>query len=115
MEIVTKELSKTLEIFKILGAKQGETKQHLEKLKNALLMDAAAEAFAEKGHFPEDGNFSQEEVEDFLLDNYDQEEIEQIVLRVSRDVIVEYFSKVLKNVPEDKLEQVDLILKTKFE
>ena len=115
MKVITEELKKTHEIFKILEFSEKQTKEHLEKLKTALLMDAAAEAFAEKGHFPEYTNFTQEEVEDFLLDNYDEKEIEGIISRVSRDVIIEYFSKILKSVPEEKMKQIDEILKSKFE
>jgi len=115
MQIINKEVEKTLEIFKILELNQLQTKEHVEKLKNAILMDMVAEAFAEKGQMLEDVSFTQDDVEDFLTDNYDEDEIAEILSRVSRDVIVEYFSKALKNVPEDKLEKVNEILTSRFE
>ena len=115
MQIIDEEVKKTLEIFSILELKPAQAKEHVEKLKNALLMDMVAEAFAEKGQMLEDVNFTQDDVEDFLTDNYDEGEIEEILSRVSRDVIVEYFSKILKGAPEEKLVKINDILTTKFE
>lgn len=115
MMIVDSEIKKTLEIFNILELPEVETKQHLKNLKNAILMDMVAEAFAEKGQAMEDASFTQDDVEDFLTDNYDENEIEEILQRVCRDVVVEYFSKILKNAPEDKLEKINEILTSKFE
>jgi hypothetical protein len=74
-----------------------------------------AEAYAEKGQMLEDVHFTQDDVEDFLTDNYEEEEIGEILNRVSRDVVVEYFSKVLKGAPEDKIEKVNEILTEKFD
>ena len=115
MKIIEQEVAKIKEIFKILELGEKETQEHFKKLENALLMDMVAEAFAEKGQMMEDANFTQDDVEDFLTDNYEEDEIAEILSRVSRDVMVEYFSKILKNVPEDKLEKVNEILTTKFE
>ena len=115
MHIIEVEVNKTKEIFNILELPEKETLQHIKNLKNALLMDMVAEAFAEKGTMMEDANFTQDDVEDFLTDNYDEDEIVEILSRVSRDVVVEYFSKILKNVPEDKLVKVNEILTAKFE
>ena len=95
MKIIDKEIEKTKEIFKVLELSPIQAKEHEEKLKNVLLMDMVAEAFAEKGQSMEDANFTQDDVEDFMLDNYEEGEIEEILSRVSRDVIVEYFSKKL--------------------
>ncbi|EKE25411.1 MAG: hypothetical protein ACD_5C00169G0001 [uncultured bacterium] len=115
MQIIDAEIKKTLEIFSTLELPEVEKKQHIKNLKNALLMDMVAEAFAEKGQMMEDANFTQDDVEDFLTDNYEENEIEEILQRVSRDVVVEYFSKILKNVSEDKLVKVNDILTAKFE
>ncbi len=115
MQIIDEEIKKTIEIFNVLALGEKETKQHVKNLKSALLMDMVAEAFAEKGQMMEDANFTQDDIEDFLTDNYEDGEIEEILARVSRDVIVEYFSKILKNAPEDKLEKVNEILTAKFE
>lgn len=115
MQIIKDEVKKTAEIFKILELPEKETKQHLKNLENALLMDMAAEAFAEKGQTVEDASFTQDDVEDFLTDNYDEDEIVEILARVSRDVVVEYFSKILKSATEDKIEKVNEILTAKFE
>lgn len=115
MQIIKDEVKKTLEIFSVLGLSEKETKQHIENLKNALLMDMVAEAYAEKGQMMDDVSFTQDDVEDFLTDNYEEEEIEEILARVSRDVIVEYFSKILKNVEEEKLVKVNEILTANFE
>lgn len=115
MQIIREEIKKTLEIFSVLDLPEKETKQHLKNLESALLMDMAAEAFAEKGQMAEDISFTQDSVEDFLTDNYDEEEIAEILARVCRDVVVEYFSKILKNVPEDKVAKVNEILDAKFE
>lgn len=115
MQIVDKEVKKTEDIFKLLEFSKEQRIEHEEKLKNALLMDMAAEAFAEKGQELEGISFSPEDVEDFLTDNYEEAEIVEIFGRVSRDVIVEYFSKILKGAPEDKLEKINEILTTKFE
>ncbi|EKD58441.1 MAG: hypothetical protein ACD_56C00123G0001 [uncultured bacterium] len=115
MQIIENEIIKTLEIFDILELPEVEKIQHIKNLKSALLMDMVAEAFAEKGQGMDDASFTQDDVEDFMADNYDEGEIEEILSRVSRDVVVEYFSKILKNVPEDKLEKVNDILTAKFE
>jgi hypothetical protein len=115
MQIIDKEIEKTKEIFKVLELSVKVEKEHVEKLKNALLMDMVAEAFAEKGQMMEDASFTQDDIEDFLADNYEKGEIAEILSRVSRDVIVEYFSKILKNVEEDKLVKINDILTTKFE
>jgi hypothetical protein len=115
MQIIDKEIEKTREIFKVLELSEKASKEHVEKLKNALLMDMVAEAFAEKGQMLEDVNFSQDDVEDFLTDNYEEGEISEILSRVSRDVVVEYFSKILKNVEEEKLVKVNDILTAQFE
>jgi SpoVK/Ycf46/Vps4 family AAA+-type ATPase len=115
MQIIDKEVEKTKEIFKILELPEKAVKEHTEKLKNALLMDMVAEAYAEKGQMMEDASFTQDDIEDFLTDNYEEGEIEEILSRVSRDVIVEYFSKILKSVTEDKLVKVNDILAAKFE
>lgn len=104
-----------VEIFAILELTPTQAKEHAEKLKNDLLMDMVAEAYAEKGQMMEDVSFTQDDVEDFLSDNYEEEEIEEILQRVSRDVIVEYFSKILKGVDEEKLVKINDILTTKFE
>lgn len=115
MQIIDKEIEKIEEIFKMLEFSEKVTKEHTEKLKNAILMDMVAEAFAEKGQMMEDANFTQDDIEDFLVDNYEKSEIEEILERVSRDVIVEYFSKILKGVDEEKLVKVNDILAAKFE
>ncbi len=115
MKIIDEEVKKTLEIFKVLELNPVQKAEHVEKLKNAILMDMVAEAFAEKGQMLEDVNFTQDDVEDFLTDNYEEDEIAEIMSRVSRDVIVEYFSKILKGAPEDKIEKVNEILTDKFE
>lgn len=114
MQIIDNEIKKVTEIFKILEFTPTQTKEHTEKLKNALLMDMVAEAYAEKGQMLEDVSFTQDDVEDFLTDNYEESEIEEILSRVSRDVIVEYFSKMLKSATEDKLAKVNEILTAKF-
>lgn len=115
MQIVKDEVKKTFEIFKVLELNEAQTKKHLEMIEKALLMDMVAEAFAEKGQGMEDANFTQDDVEDFLTDNYEENEIEEILQRVSRDVMVEYFSKALKGAPEDKIEKVNAILDAKFD
>ncbi|MDD5397226.1 MAG: hypothetical protein PHW24_04180 [Candidatus Moranbacteria bacterium] len=115
MKIIDDEIKKVVEVFAVLELTPTQAKEQAEKLKNALLMDMVAEAFAEKGQMMEDANFTQDDVEDFLTDNYEEEEIEEILSRVSRDVVVEYFSKILKNVEEDKLVKVNEILAAKFE
>lgn len=115
MQIIDKEVEKTLEIFKALELPEKAIGEHEEKLKNAILMDMVAEAYAEKGQMLEDINFTQDDVEDFLTDNYEESEIEEILSRVSRDVIVEYFSKILKSAPEDKIAKVNELLMAKFE
>lgn len=115
MQTINEEVKKTIEIFNILALGEKETKQHIDNLKNALLMDMVAEAYAEKGQVMDDVNFTQDDIEDFLTDNYEQEEIEEILSRVSRDVVVEYFSKILKNAEEEKLVKVNDILTAKFE
>jgi hypothetical protein len=115
MQIIKEEIKKTSDIFKVLELSENETKEHLKNLENALLMDMAAEAFAEKGQDLEGTSFSAEDVEDFLLDNYDEKAIEEIFSRISRDVVVEYFSKILKNVDEEKVVKVNEILTAKFE
>ena len=115
MYIIEEEVKKTQEIFNILELPEKETLQHIKNLKTALLMDMVAEAFAEKGQALEDANFTQDDVEDFLTDNYEEDEITEMMGRVSRDVVVEYFSKILKNTPEDKLVKVNELLTAKFE
>ncbi|NTW26795.1 MAG: hypothetical protein HGA36_00505 [Candidatus Moranbacteria bacterium] len=115
MQIIDEEVKKVMEIFTILELKPVQIKEHVEKLKNAILMDMVAEAFAEKGQMLEDINFTQDDVEDFLTDNYDESEIVEILERVSRDVVVEYFSKILKSAPEDKIAKVNEVLTAKFE
>lgn len=115
MNIIDQEVKKTEEIFKILEINQAQKAQHMESLKKALLMDMVAEAFAEKGQELEVASFTQDDVEDFLTDNYEESEIEEILQRVSRDVMVEYFSKALKGAPEDKIEKVNEILTAQFE
>lgn len=115
MKIIDEEIKKVVGIFAILELTPTQAKEHAEKLKNALLMDMVAEAYAEKGQLLEDVSFTQDDVEDFLADNYEESEIEEILSRVSRDVVVEYFSKILKSVTEDKLVKVNEILTTKFE
>jgi hypothetical protein len=115
MQIIDDEVEKVDEIFKALGIGEKETAQHVKNLKSALLMDMVAEAYAEKGQMMEEASFTQDDIEDFLTDSYEEGEIEEILARVSRDVIVEYFSKILKNAPEDKLAQVNDVLTAKFE
>lgn len=115
MQIIDNEVKKTDEIFKILELPEVERKQHIKNLKSALLMDMVAEAFAEKGQEMENASFTQDDVEDFLTDNYEEAEIEEILSRVCRDVMVEYFSKILKGAPEDKISKVNEILTAKFE
>jgi len=78
-------------------------------------MDMVAEAFAEKGQMVENASFTQDDIEDFLTDNYDEAEIAEILSRVSRDVVVEYFSKTLKGASDDVIERVNAILTSKFE
>jgi hypothetical protein len=115
MQIIDEEVKKTLAIFNILELPQEEAEKHVKKLQDALLLDMAAEAYAEKGHMFSDVDFTQDGVEDFLMDNYDEKEIEEVLARVSRDTIVEYFSKILKDVPEEKMEKINEILESKFE
>lgn len=115
MKIIDDEIKKVVGIFAVLEMTPELAKEHAEKLENALIMDMAAEAFAEKGQSLEDASFTQDDVEDFLTDNYEQDEIEEILARVCRDVMVEYFSKILKGAPEDKIEKVNEILSEKFE
>lgn len=115
MNIIDKETEKTREIFKVLEISPSETQKQIENLKQVLLMDMVAEACAEKGQTMEDVNFTQDEVEDYLTDNYEEKELEEILSRVSRDVMVEYFSKILKGAPEDKIEKVNAILEEKFQ
>ncbi|MEI7891069.1 MAG: hypothetical protein WCI36_03810 [bacterium] len=115
MQIIDQEIKKTIAIFAELEFSEKMVKEHVEKLKKALLMDMVAEAFAEKGQMIENAEFTQEDVEDFLTDNYEEDELEEILARVSRDVIVEYFSKILKGAPEDKIAKVNDILTSSFE
>lgn len=115
MQIVKDEIKKTEEIFKVLELNDEQTKKHLEMIEKALVMDMVAEAFAEKGQDLESASFTQDDVEDFLTDNYEEEEIVEIMNRVCRDVMVEYFSKALKGAPEDKIAKVNDILTSKFE
>lgn len=115
MKIVDEEIKKVVSIFAVLEMTPELAKEHAEKLKNALIMDMAAEAYAEKGQMMEDVSFTHDDVEDFLIDNYEEGEIEEILSRVCRDVMVEYFSKILKGAPEDKIEKVNEILTEKFE
>lgn len=114
MHIVDLEIKKADEIFKILELNEEQKKQQRENLKNVLLMDMVAEAFAEKGQMLEDASFTQDDVEDFLTDNYEGDEIEEILNRVCRDVMVEYFSKALKGAPEDKIAAVNDVLSKIF-
>ena len=114
MKIIDSEIKKTNDAFKALGFSQNQIAEHTEKLKNVLLMDVAAEAFAEKGQISDDAEFEKDAVEDFLLDNYDASELDEIVQRVARDVVLEYFMKLLMGESEDKKSKVNILLKERF-
>jgi hypothetical protein len=114
MDIIDVEVKKTLPIFKVLALPEKDIAEQVKKLKDVLLMDVAAEAYAEKGHMFDDVEFSKDEIEDFLLDNYEKEELEQIAERVAGDVVAEYFMKITKDVPEEKRFEINQIIKSKF-
>ena len=114
MKIINDEIKKIGDAFKVLEFSQKQIDEHSKKLKNVLLMDVAAEAFAEKGQLSDDAEFEKEAVEDFLLDNYEEKELEDIVQRVAADVIFEYFGKLLIGETEEKKYAVNKILKEKF-
>lgn len=114
MQILEKKIEKAKEIFKLLGFNAERQKEQGEKLENLLMMDMAAEALAEKGIVPEGADFAVDEVENFLLDNYEESELEDLAKRVTRDVVVEFVSKLAKEVDEEKKAQIEEILQKNF-
>lgn len=116
MKIVEENVAKAEKIFKALGYTAEQTEDAKTKISQLLQLEIAAEAMAEKGSELGDVNFTQDEVGDFLEDNYSEAELVIISKRVVRDFFVEYFTKVLKakESSEEDVEKVESIIGVTF-
>ena len=110
MEIGAEKGKQIKKMFKILNFSDKEIVDHMDKLGEMLLMDVVAEALVQKEIGFDEEIKDKDDVAKFLLENCSPEEIKDITDIVFRDAVVEYFSKILKNQPEDKKEEVEEIL-----
>ena len=110
MEIAVAERKKLGEIFKILEFSEKESLQQLEALGERLLLDVVAQALADSEDVLGEEIQSKDDVAEFLLKNYSPEEIKNMTDLVFRDVVVEFFAKLIKDVEADKKEQIEEIL-----
>lgn len=104
------ERKKIGEIFKILEFSEKEVVQHMDELGESLLMDVVAQALADSEDTSCDEIQSKDDVADFLLKHYSPEEIKSLTDLVFRDVVVEYFSKLIKDVEDEKVVAIEEIL-----
>lgn len=112
MKIGTEDGKKLEKIFDVLELSKRERAKHLEKIGEALLMDVAAEAYVAKVDEVDGEIGNKDDVAKFLLENCSEEEIKEFTAIVFRDAIVEYFSKIVKDLPEEKRAEVEIILNT---
>ncbi len=110
MEIALEDRKKINEIFKVLAFSKKEISEHMDKLGERLLMDVIAEALVRNEFAFDESVKTKDDVAKFLLENFEEAEIKSLTDVVFRDVVVEYFSKILKNVSEDKKDEVEEIL-----
>lgn len=110
MDIDNKKIKKIKSIFVLLGFSDKEISENFIKLSNLLLSTFAYEALAGKGFKPANADFDQAEFDNFLKENYSEEEAKNLLDKVSNDVTEKYFSQVLTNIPEDKMEEIGKIM-----
>jgi hypothetical protein len=110
MEVKLQERKKLGEIFKILELSEKEVAQHMDALGESLLMDVVAEALSHSEEGFSGEIESKNDVANFLLKNYSSEEIKSMTDLVFRDVVVEYFSKLMKDVEDEKVAVIEEIL-----
>ncbi len=110
MEIDVQNRKKLGEIFKILKFSEKESLQQMDALGERLLLDVVAQALADSEDVTGDEIQNKDDVADFLLKNYSPEEIKSLTDLVFRDVVVEFFAKLIKDVETDKKEQIEEIL-----
>ncbi len=110
MKIETEDGKKIEAIFRVLEMPQKEIVEHMDRIGEALLMDVVAEAFAQKDFSPEEELASKDDLAKFLLENCSEQEIKEFTAIVLHDVVVEYFSKMLKELPDEKREEIESIL-----
>lgn len=110
MDISSQEGKKIRKIFKILEYSEKEIVDHMEKLGDRLLMDVVAQALSQSSEGFSDEIKTRDDVAEFLLKNYSSEEIKNMTDMVFRDVVIEYFAGILRNISEDKQSQIEEIL-----
>ncbi|MEI8343756.1 MAG: hypothetical protein WCF93_02275 [Candidatus Moraniibacteriota bacterium] len=110
MEIDVQNRKKLGEIFKILEFSKKENLKQMDALGERLLLDVVAQALADSDDVLGEEIQSKDDVADFLLKHYSPEEIKSLTDLVFRDVVVEFFAKLIKAVEDDKKEQIEEIL-----
>ncbi|NTV40954.1 MAG: hypothetical protein HGA61_01635 [Candidatus Moranbacteria bacterium] len=110
MKIAAGERKKINEIFKVLGLSDKEIIEHMDALGDRLLMDAVAQALVESEDVLGEEIKTKDDVAEFFLKNYSEEEIKNFTDLVFRDAVVEYFAKITKDAPEEKKDMIEEIL-----
>lgn len=110
MQIALEERKKIQEIFKILEFSSKEIVEHMDALGERLLMDAVAQALVESEDALGEEIKTKDDVAEFFLKNYSEEEIKIFTDRVFRDAVVEYFEKITKNIADNQRNAIEEIL-----
>lgn len=111
MDIATNEIQKIKKVLEILDFQPEEIDKTVSQIEKIMTAKIFAEALERKNFKSSNGEYNDEEVQKFLNDNYPQDKMAVIVKEVGTKFVTDYFANILKNVPEEKLKEVEDLIR----
>ncbi len=110
-EEVKKTVKKLKEILKILNFSEQEAEKQLFELSEIINLKIILKLFKGKTLEERDKFNNSEEIKEFIEKNYSPEEIKQVIKKVTKETIQEYFEILFGGMSQQEAEKVSLLLK----
>lgn len=112
MDITNNEIKKIRKVLEILNFKPDEIDKAVVQIEKIMTAKIFTEVLERKNFKPKNKKYDFEEVRNFLDDNYSKDEMAAVVKEVGTEFIANYFSSILKNVSEDKFEEIKVAIQS---
>lgn len=110
---IVKEIEKIKNIMKILDFSDEQIEKQVKELGEVLVMTIWIKLIEGKDSSAIQGEPNEDDIKNFVKDNYSPEEAEKIIETESEKIITGYFTEIMKDAPQEKLEQIKTILEEK--
>jgi len=110
LPIIQKEADKLKKVLKILNFSEDSANEEYKKLIDLITLNVSLDLLSKKGYKSESGEVDAKEIEEFIKDNYTPEEIKVAIEESVNKTTKNYFSTLLKDVPAEKIEEIEKII-----